>query len=1431
MPCVVAGAGVLSTSPQTNATNVSPSANVIAYFDTVMNGATLGSSTFKLFGFQSGPVAGTYTMTNNDSTCRFDPTPPFHAGERLEAVLTTGVASALGTPLGSPYVWRFTAAAANVGDTLLTTTGWQSAPANLSESVAWGDYDGDGDLDLAVGNTYTNVLYRNDNGSLTLNPVWTSAYGGSTRDVVWGDYDGDGDLDLAAGLASGPNRLYRNDAGTLTTSPVWTSSESNNTYDAEWVDYDGDGDLDLSFGNYGAPNTIYRNDGGTLTTSPVWSTVAANNTQGIAWADYDGDGDLDMACGNRAQHNTLYRNDAGTLTTSPVWSSATTAFTFDVAWGDYDGDGDPDLACGVYNNSNIIYRNDGGTLTSSAAWASMEAYDTYCIAWGDFDGDGDEDLACGNYTGEPVNVYRNDSGLSTSTSWNSDDTPYTIGIAWGDVDGDGDLDLACANSGSANTVYYNTSPPEVLSTDPPVAGTNVPVDADVEATFNTPINLATVTDTSFVVHGTHGGGNFTGTFSLADGGQTVVFDPDSLFHAGDVVDVTITGALKGSNGLSLSTPFAWSFTVAATDVGDTLVSTYAWSSASNYPSRGIALGDFNNDGDVDMLCANWGATARNTYYTNSNGMLLENPGFISYQGLDSYDLAGADADGDGDLDVACANYPSRANTIHMNAGSGNISASPSWSSTPTNSSTSVAWGDVDGDGDPDLAFGNLAAGNTVYINNGGTFSTTPAWTSGPALETWDVEWGDYDGDGDLDLLCANAGSGEVCNLYRNDGGTLTTTPAWSAPVAYTTRSVAWGDYDGDGDLDIAMGNYGERNWIYRNDAGSFAVAVYSCVPTNHTTSIWFVDYDGDGDLDLACGNEQEPPAVYENYNGTALTADPAWQAREDFSRSTQATAWGDIDGDGDLELFTAGTSWNWVYLSGFAVCSAYPAMHDAAVEPTDNIDARFIGPVDPSTVADTTFVVHSPRLGYVAGSRGTHTAGTRASFDPVVDLAAGELYEAVLTADVKASADGEPLVHPYVWRITGAVTHNDSLVMNPFWSKWGGAVHSVAWGDYDGDGDLDLAVSGNPLCIYRNDDGAFSQTPAWSSGTIMADTRDLAWGDYDGDGDPDLACANVSMFWGQNTIFRNDGGTLTTDPAWTSNDSKASYSVEWGDYDGDGDVDLLCGGYDGEYYAGLKLIYRNDGGLITADPAVYLSSGQYTVRELAWGDYDNDGDLDVASAEDSYNNSIHRNESGIFRPGGLDKAWNPTLAQSTTCAAWGDYDGDGDLDLAFGNYSQANRIFRNDDGTFSQTPIWVSTNTANTVSIAFVDYDGDGDLDLACGNEGQQETIYRNDAGTFTVTPVRYSQHSYTTRDMDWADYDGDGDMDYAIATDEGAFIYRNRSVYPPSAVADLAVATTSDTSVTLTWTATGADYDVGTADRYDVRFSNYTIDGGNFSL
>jgi hypothetical protein len=318
--------------------------------------------------------------------------------------------------------------------------------------VAWGDYDLDGDWDLAVGNYFgeQNYLHTND-GSGSFDS--TAAFGRkSTFALAWGDYDNDGDPDLAVGNGltgfSNNSRLITN-LGDGTFSGAAQFGDRN-TVALAWGDYDLDGDLDLAVGNglLGAAeaNYLYRNDGGG--SFAELQAFGAGQSASLVWGDCDGDGDLDLAVGNggfiSAEPNSLYINNGdGTFTGRAEFGMGDTSC---LVWGDADGDGDLDLAVANWNGGqNRLYLNDGsGNFSGQDAFG---ARDPNTMAWADCDHDGDLDLAVGNGdfgSADQNYLYEND-GTGQFTEHAVLGLGSTDSFAWADVDGDGDLDLAAGN--------------------------------------------------------------------------------------------------------------------------------------------------------------------------------------------------------------------------------------------------------------------------------------------------------------------------------------------------------------------------------------------------------------------------------------------------------------------------------------------------------------------------------------------------------------------------------------------------------------------------------------------------------------------------------------------------------------------------------------------------------------------------------------------------------------------------------------------------------------------------------------------------------------------------------------------------------------------------------------------------------------------------
>ena len=197
-------------------------------------------------------------------------------------------------------------------------------------------------------------------------------------------------------------------------------------------------------------------------------------------------------------------------------------------------------------------------------------------------------------------------------------------------------------------------------------------------------------------------------------------------------------------------------------------------------------------------------------------------------------------------------------------------------------------------------------------------------------------------------------------------------------------------------------------------------------------------------------------------------------------------------------------------------------------------------------------------------------------------------------------------------------------------------IGSVAWSDFDNDGDLDIIIAGNssagPITkIYRNDNGIFNDINAGLPGLGQSS---VAWGDYDNDGFLDILLTGYTSLGPVSRIYHNNGNSTFTEQSGINLTGVYNGSVAWGDYDNDGDLDiLLTGQLDASANSLISKIYRNDSNdLFTEQTAISLVGVQY--NSVAWGDYDNDGDLDILlTGRDKSNSlfsSIYRNDNCIF---------------------------------------------------------------------------------------------------------------------------------------------------------------------------------------------------------
>lgn len=328
------------------------------------------------------------------------------------------------------------------------TTRHAGLPAiSVGDKYASGDLDGDGDVDLFVANDNSpNQLLRNDGsgrfvdataGRFVMQPGWNASHS-----VDLADIDGDGDLDILIGNDDGiSNRVYVNSGIGFFTDVTATALPPN----AEWTDcqvvadFDGDGDVDWFTVDSGTCH-YYVNNG-----SGVFTDASATRLQGLPAlygnrydvtpfaTDIDGDGDLDVMVPLYSGTPYLIRNQGGVLSPNPTQLPATASGS--AHWfADVDGDGDADVFAS--GGRHLLQNQGNGTFVDVTATA-FPTPPTNAIACFDVDNDGDVDLVTTSrlWLNQGNGTF---TALVVTTALNNG---WNAGVASADFDGDGDIDL------------------------------------------------------------------------------------------------------------------------------------------------------------------------------------------------------------------------------------------------------------------------------------------------------------------------------------------------------------------------------------------------------------------------------------------------------------------------------------------------------------------------------------------------------------------------------------------------------------------------------------------------------------------------------------------------------------------------------------------------------------------------------------------------------------------------------------------------------------------------------------------------------------------------------------------------------------------------------------------------------------------------------
>jgi tetratricopeptide (TPR) repeat protein len=341
--------------------------------------------------------------------------------------------------------------------------------------------------------------------------------------------------------------------------------------------------------------------------------------------------------------------------------------------------------------------------------------------------------------------------------------------------------------------------------------------------------------------------------------------------------------------------------------------------------------------------------------------------------------------------------------------------------------------------------------------------------------------------------------------------------------------------------------------------------------------------------------------------------------------------------------------------------------------------------------------------------------------------------------------------------------------------------------DYDGDGDIDLYVgsydpgtSSYKHYLFNNNMGRFKDVSSEVGIRHSGKESSAAFADYDNDGFLDLYIIKADG----DILYRNAGKgvfedvTKRTQIGSKTGGNKALFF----DMDHDGDLDLY------EARSNSNLMFRNNGDGTFQEQAekMGLSVTNSDSRDAAFGDFDDDGDIDLFVVNANSSNVLYSNQrQGIFKD--ITEKSGLKSNGGSSAAAVGDYNNDGFLDLFITSLNGGNHVlYRNmGNGSFEQAKnskeMFTAIQHIKAYDAKFFDFDNDGYQDLIIAGESEEKggrglILYHNDGkGNFTDVSNLLPEEPKSGRQIALFDYNDDGDLDIVIAgLNGGVFLLRN---------------------------------------------------------
>jgi hypothetical protein len=1044
-------------------------------------------------------------------------------------------------------------------------------------SVVIADLNNDNQLDIIVaklGDDDIEIFLGYGNGTFSSGRIYSTGYGSGAFWVVVGDFNNDNQPDIVV-ANNGTNNIgiflgYGN--GTFSRQTTFSTGNNSHPYAAAVGDLNNDDRLDIAVANFGTNNVdIFLGDGnGTFVSQATYSTGSGSGPCSIAVGDFNSDSRLDIVVTNyRADNIGVFLGYGnGTFSRQSTYSISKDSGPTHAVVGDLNNDGRLDIVVTLFSDFGIIVflGNGNGTFSHQLIYSTGSQSHPYGCALGDVNNDNRLDVAVSDSYNSNVVVLLGDGdgSFSNKRSYSTGSASEPVWVTFGDFNNDGILDIVESNYNSSTIgvflgfTYINGVREGICLT-----GSSPHPRAVALADFNKDAQLD-------IVMTNYGLDNVE--VLLQDTNKA--FSMQIMFSTGALSLPTSVAIGDFNNDSELDISVANSGTE---NIGVLFgYGNGSFASQTTFPlelnsiPQSLVVGDFNNDKKLDIVVADSGTESVVT-------LLRYDPGALGNQtmyptGTDSLPISVAvdDLNNDGWLDFVVANGDSDNVGIFLGLGNGTFSSQTTYSTGSNSYPRSIAVADLNKDSHLDIVVCNVWYSTIgIFLGSGnGTFSGQTTYPTGINSEPGAIAIGDFNNDSQLDIVIANYNISSIGIFLGYDNGTFSSVMIYSTGSNSRPCSVAVGDFNNDNRLDIVVANVEIANlgiFIGYGD-GTFAVMItYSTGSGSAPVSVVVGDFNNDSRLDVAVANSATDniDVLFGNGNGTFSNqmTFPTGSGSEPSS-----IAIGDFNNDNQLDIAVANQgSDSFSVLLGCANGTFFSALN------------YFLGDGSgPLSIAVADFNNDS-RLDIIVASTFTDNVG----------VFLGYVSESFLKAPA----------------------YSTGLFSQPT---------SIAVGDFDNDTRLDVVVANNGtdniMVLFGSGYGTFVSQVTYSTGNDSYPCW-VAVGDFNNDNRLDIVVANS----GTNNvgIFLSNGtGTFSSQITFSTVPESQPYSVAVLDFNNDTRLDIAVANY-GSNSVGVFFGYGN--GSFSSQLILNTGFDSHPFAVVV-GDVNNDNLTDIIATNNGYGN-------------------------------------------------------------------------------------------------------------------------------------------------------------------------------------------------------------------